>query len=138
MNVLIDTNVVLTYVMSREDKYKDAIEEVMGLCAEDKIQGYIAFHTLSTMWYVLGKDFKDIRREMMKGICGFLMVVGCNQQAVLKALDNEEFKDFEDNLQDECAVASMSEYIVTCNVRDFTQSKIKAVTPEEFLRNVSI
>ena len=30
-------------------------------------------------------------------------------------------KDFEDNLQDECVVASMSEYIITCNVRDFTQ-----------------
>ncbi|MDO5418329.1 MAG: PIN domain-containing protein [Lachnospiraceae bacterium] len=52
---------------------------------------------------------------------------------VLAALQNKVFSDFEDCLQAECALSCEAEYIVTRNIKDFENSNIKAVTPDEFL-----
>ena len=38
-----------------------------------------------------------------------------NAKKILAALENEKFVDFEDCLQEECAVESMADYIVTIN-----------------------
>ena len=51
MRVLIDTNVALTYVSGREDLYSKEIDTIMHKCADDEIDGAIALHSLSTIWY---------------------------------------------------------------------------------------
>ena len=51
----------------------------------------------------------------------------------LSAVQNIDFRDFEDCLQDKCAQAVHANYIITRNVADFVHSSVKAVTPEEFL-----
>ena len=73
---------------------------------------------------------------MLRSLCTVLSVVGLNQEDVLSALDREEIQDFEDCLQDQCAQDIEAEYIVTCNIRDFSNSKIPAVTPMDFLKLV--
>ena len=55
MAVLIDTNILLNYITNREDKYLNESVRIVELCALGKLNGYIAFHTLSTLWYVLRK-----------------------------------------------------------------------------------
>ena len=49
-------------------------------------------------------------------ICKILTVVGADQGEVIKAIENSDFKDFEDCLQDRCAVSVAADYIVTRNV----------------------
>lgn len=44
-----------------------------------------------------------------------------------------DFKDFEDCIQDECAVAVNADCIVTCNVKDFGNAKTKIYNPDEFV-----
>ena len=51
MKALIDTNVALTYASGREDPFSDATDAIMLMCAQEKIEGAIAFHSLSTIWY---------------------------------------------------------------------------------------
>ena len=53
---------------------------------------------------------------------------------LVSAVLNFDFADFEDCVQDECAAAINADYIITGNVKDFQSSKVKAVTPEEFLK----
>lgn len=53
---LIDTNVIINFITKRDDPYKDACFEVMKLCAEDAFEGYVAFHSLSIIWYVIRKQ----------------------------------------------------------------------------------
>lgn len=38
-----------------------------------------------------------------------------------------------DCLQDECAKGIGADYIITRNIKDFEQSKVPAITPEQFL-----
>lgn len=47
MKVLIDANVLLTYVTLRADAYATEAAQIINMCATGKVKGYIAFHTLS-------------------------------------------------------------------------------------------
>lgn len=55
MAVLIDTNVLLNYITNRNDKYINESIKIVKFCALGKLSGYIAFHTLSTLWYCIEK-----------------------------------------------------------------------------------
>ena len=46
-----------------------------------------------------------------------------------KILGADRFRDFEDCLQTECALATNAEYIVTRNKKDFANSPIVTVQP---------
>ncbi len=134
MVLLLDTNVLLNYVTKREDKYKDESLELMRLCISGKFDGYMAFHSISTMWYILIKmKPADEVRFWLSRLCEVVCVIGADHQQVLSAIKNANFSDLEDCLQDECAVKARADYIVTCNISDFRSSKVPAVTPAEVL-----
>lgn len=53
---------------------------------------------------------------------------------IISAIDNEQFLDFEDFLQEECATAETVDYIVTRNLADFKQSRVQVIEPDEFVK----
>lgn len=59
-----------------------------------------------------------------------------NEKKIVAALENNAFSDFEDGLQEECAVESMADYIVTRNPADFKHSRVKVILPDELLREL--
>lgn len=131
MVVLIDTNVIIDYYCEREEFYKYS-KAVMEWCSEDNVNGYVAFHSISNIWFILRKLPDKTRREILLNICKILTVAGADQNEVIKAIENSDFKDFEDCLQDRCAVSISADYIVTRNVKDFAAAETKAITPEKF------
>lgn len=134
MVVLIDTNVALDFLAMREPYYSDA-KNIIRMCAEERIEGYLAFHSLPNIFYILRKSYSEAdRRKMLKKICLVLKVTGASHEKVCAAIENHEFSDFENCLQDECAQEVSADYIVTRNVEDFRFSKVKAVTPHDFLK----
>jgi predicted nucleic acid-binding protein len=133
MVILIDTNVILDFLSVREPYFKQS-KAVIRLCAEDRVNGYMAFHSLPNVYYILRRNYDDKqRREMLRKICSVLQVTGASHERVCNAVDREDFSDFEDCLQDECAKEVKADYIVTRNVKDFQHAEVQAVTPEEFL-----
>lgn len=135
---LIDTNVIINFITKRDDPYKDECYEVMKLCAENIFDGYIAFHSLSIIWYVIRKQETEEKvRVWLNNICDILTVTGATHEQVREAVNNFNFHDFEDCLQDECAVHINADYIVTCNTKDFKQSKTMVVTPDAFLKIIT-
>lgn len=133
MVVLIDANVILDYVASREPFCHDAYQ-IMKMCHSKKVKGYIAFHSVSIIWYTLRKFLPDVseRRFWMQKILQAVRVTGASHEAVVRAVAMENFKDFEDCLQDRCAEAVDAQYIVTRNGKDFQESIVPAITPAEF------
>jgi hypothetical protein len=61
---------------------------------------------------------------------------GCREGVDLFQIEEpiEQFLDFEDCLQEECAVAETVNYIVTRNPADFKQSSVKVIEPDEFVK----
>lgn len=70
---------------------------------------------------------------MLKKLCLVLQVTGASHESVCDAIERDDFPDFEDCLQDECAKEILADFIVTRNKDDFRYSKVKAITPHEFL-----
>lgn len=133
MVVLVDTNVIIDYLASREPFYY-ASSEIITKCAQKDLIGYIAFHSIPNLWYILRKVPEDKRREWIIDVCNLLRVAGVSHEEVVKAIRMKDFKDFEDCLQDRCAISVGAEYIITRNTEDFVGSEVQAVLPEDFLK----
>ena len=137
IKALIDTNIVFTFLSGRNDPHAEACEKTMMLCAGEKVDGYIALHSLSTIWYLTRKAPDSIRRAYIQKICCLLTVCGTDNEALLTAVNNTDFKDFEDAMQDCCAADADCDVIVTENISDFADhSIITAVSPEQFLKMI--
>ena len=134
--ILIDTNILLDYFLTREPFYEDA-EKIVRICVDGRAQGCIAAHTISNMFFILRKDYSvSERRTILSNLCKIFDVEGIDKEKLLAGLQNETFSDFEDCLQMECAKAYKAEYIVTRNVADYKTSEITAVTPSEYLEKI--
>ena len=136
MVALIDTNVAINYLTNRTDENSIASSRIITLCGEGAVDGYIAGHSVPVIWYVLRKYPEKDRRNAVRNLCTVLSVAGVSQEDVMTALDRDDFSDFEDCLQDQCAQDIDADYIVTCNVRDYGHSIIPAISPADFLSKV--
>ena len=134
MNVLMDANVIITYLTRREDPFIHEIDDLFLLFAEKRLNGYVALQSISAVWYILRKYPDANRRHYLQQICGLLKLAVTDMETIQQALANTAFRDFEDNLQDCCAQSVHADYIVTANVHDYEgHSVVKAVTPAELL-----
>lgn len=135
MKILIDTNVIIDFLLSREP-FQQAAARILTACAKRELTGYLAFHSVPNIWYVLRKVPENKRRAWLLDICSFLQIVGVSHSDVVKAIEMRNFADFEDCLQDRCAESVGANYIVTRNVQDFAASVIPAITPTEFWQKI--
>ncbi len=136
MVLLIDTNVILDHLISRQP-FMDAASSILRLCFEQKCAGYVAAHSITNIFYITRKYFSiSKRKKMLIELCEFIDVVGIQKEQVVDALLNEYFDDLEDGLQIECACTIHADFIVTRNLADFSASPIPAILPEDFLQKM--
>ncbi len=136
MVVLVDTNIIIDALANREP-YADNAKKILEKCAAREVTGILAAHSIPNMFYIFRKNFsQDERRFLLKNLCNIFKISDLNAKKILAALENEKFVDFEDCLQEESAVESMADYIVTRNPADFANSRVKVILPEEFLKKL--
>ena len=134
MKILVDTNIILDVLLKREP-HNRAAQVIMTKCAEREITGYLAAHSILNIFYVLRKEYSQAeRRKFIRNLCEIFRISDLNAEKIMLAIDNEQFSDFEDCLQEECAVAETVDYIVSRNLADFKQSRVKVVEPDEFMK----
>ena len=133
MKVLIDTNIIMDYLSNRQPFF-DMADKIIDLCSnDDRVQSYLAAHTITNIFYLLRKHFSiDKRREVILDLFEAFHIVPIDEEKLFNALQNREFKDFEDCLQVECAKSIKVDYIITRDAKDFANSEITFLTPEEF------
>jgi hypothetical protein len=71
-------------------------------------------------------------------LCTIFDIEGIDKSKLISSLSNEDFSDFEDCLQMECAKIYGADYIITRNVADFTISEVKAIEPRDYVQNYVI
>lgn len=134
MTILVDTNVVLDLLLKREP-YNIAAQTIITKCAEREVIGYLAAHSIPNLLYILRKNYtQKERRKFIKNLCDIFRISDLNEEKIISAIDNEDFTDFEDCLQEECAVEAMADYIVTRNPEDYKGSRVKVILPDEFVK----
>lgn len=132
--ILIDTNVLIDYLLEREPFFEDAKEVILS-CVDGKAKGCIAAHSIPNIFFILRKDYSaKERREVLSNLCSIFDVEGIDKAKLLAGLSNEDFSDFEDCLQMECAKSYGADYIVTRNVADYVASEVKAIEPKDYMK----
>ncbi len=135
MKVLIDTNVILDVLCKRDGFYEDAAK-IMKYCEVNKVTGVISALTIPNIVYILRKEL-DMQKakEVIEKLQLVFVVADLKNDDIKKAL-SMDFKNFEDALQSACASRINADYIITRNIRDFVNSKVKALKPTEFLERI--
>ncbi|MBQ3968636.1 MAG: PIN domain-containing protein [Lachnospiraceae bacterium] len=136
MKILIDTNVMLDFLTKRKPYY-DAAKSVIAGCTAGIAEGYIAAHSVINSFYILRKDYTpEQRRAILKDFLTLVKVVGIDATMISRSLLREDFPDYEDCLQSECAAECSAEYIITRNISDFENSVVTPLSPEQFLKMI--
>lgn len=132
MKVLVDTNVVMDALEGAGEFY-EASYKAMEICARKLATGYLAAHSITNLFYLLRKRFSnDECRDILLNLFNIFQIEQIDSTKLRTALENREFKDFEDCLQMECAKATHAELIVTRDKRFMADSSVRCITPMEF------
>lgn len=137
IKVLIDTNVILDWIMVREPNASNA-RMIMEQCLFGQVQGFVTSHSLTDLFYILRKDYSvEKRKQLLRLLCEGMNVVPETRQTIMQALNRRECQDIEDALQMQCAKEAKADYIITQNLKDFRTSEVKVICEEEFCKMIS-
>jgi len=136
MEILIDTNIVLDWILEREPFLQNA-KNVMEPCIRGEMQGYLTAHTILNIFYIARK-WKSIedRKEILLMLCQKFNIIGIDRQTIIDSLQNKKWDDLEDGLQMHCAFTESLDYIITRDPKGFVHSRVKTFSPTAFLEHV--
>ena len=137
MQILLDTNVLINWLVEENIKHKEASRLVLS-CLMDGVKGFVTSHSLSDAFYVLRKYHPAIeqRRKFILIMVQNFTILTESSDLFLEALADENFFDLEDALQMKCAENAHLDYIVTENLKDFKNSKIPAISISDALNKI--
>ena len=134
--LLVDTNVVLDLLAKREPFY-DSAAKLFSLADKKKISLSISSLTFANTSYVLTRlKTADRSREILRRFRVLVKVLTLDDKVIDLALNDLSFKDFEDGLQYYSALENGQDMIITRDLRDFKESRIPVMTPEEYLISI--
>ena len=131
MKLFLDTNILIDITANREPFSKWAIN-----IFKDSKKGKWKLHTSSasilTTYYIIEKQIGSSQaKRILKILLNRLEVQDITKRELLTGLTTN-FKDYEDSVQHECAkLCKRIDYIITRNKKDFKNSIITVMSPEE-------
>ncbi len=133
MNAVIDTCVVVDFLQDRKP-FSDTANAVFIAAASDSFEAFITANSVSDIYYLLFRSLHDDRKchKVISDLFELVDILDATSLDCKKALLSK-LKDYEDALLDEIAVRSGMDCIITRNIKDFAESNVRALTPEEFL-----
>ena len=132
MKVLIDTNVILDVLCSRESFVKFS-SIVWKYCEVIRIKGYISALSVPDIVYILRKELIPEKTKQVIDTLFLIFNVADLRTSDLKKAGAMKSGDYEDALQMICAERIRADYIVTRNTSDFAGSRVPVITPYELV-----
>jgi predicted nucleic acid-binding protein len=133
MRILIDTNVVLDFLLQRDPFFQDA-ERLFQAISQDRVVGYVTATTLTDIFYIARRHTKSIEKARLAVSETLTAMAVCPvDRGVLETALSSNCADFEDAVQIFSAVAQGLDAIVTRNQKDFIGSNLPIYSPTELL-----
>lgn len=133
MKILIDTNVIIDALTSREP-WNESSEKIFIMAANHIINMYITASSATDIYYLVRKHLHDtnMAKQIMGklySLTGILEVTGSDCVDALAS----PITDYEDAVVARVAANAEMDYIVTRNVKDFQKGMVKVILPGEFI-----
>ena len=129
--IFLDTNIIVDLIADRKPFSKYSIE-IFKKAEEKKIKLFTSSHSIATTHYLLKKYLEEkILRDVLYNLLDYVTVIAVDTDVLKKGLRSKH-KDFEDSIQILCAsTVEKIDCIVTRNTKDFRDSEILVLTPDE-------
>ena len=133
MRALIDTNIILDFLLQREPFFQDA-ELLFQAINTEQVLGYVTATTLTDIFYIARRQTRSFEkaRQAVSEIL-IAMVICPVDRDVLESALNSNLVDFEDAVQLFSAVAQGLDTIITRDVQGFSRSPIPVLSTKELL-----
>lgn len=136
MRVLIDTNIVLDFLLQREPFFQDA-ELLFQAIDEGEVIGYITATTLTDIFYISRRHTRSLEqaRQAVSETLTAMAICPVDRAVLELALDSR-LNDFEDAVQIFSAVTQGLEAIVTRDSQGFSSSPMPVLSIQELLQQL--
>lgn len=121
-------------MLAKREPFYKAAAHILRLSESGKLSAYMTASTVTDIFYILGRHISD-KEPLMETIQRLLIVVDVTdvlKSDILKAFELD-ISDYEDALLARCAKRINADYIITRNSRDFRDSPVTPITPDDFL-----
>lgn len=134
MKVFVDTNVILDILIEERRRSFPDSRNAVATAIKDNSNCYISASTVTDIYYILRKAMRSSENatDAVKRLLRIVSIADVNAQDIEHAL-RTDMPDFEDGVVDAVAYRHGCSYILTRNTCDYTDSRVPAITPTEFL-----
>ena len=132
MKVFLDADVIIDVATQRLPFYNDS-SKILSLIERGDFTGATSPVVLVNLFYIARK-LLDIKaaKDYIKKLLTLLEIISVSKSEVQEAAESD-FSDFEDAVQNFSAISASVDVIITRNTKDFKNSTIKVLTPQDFL-----
>ena len=131
MRLLIDANILVDVLQKRLPHY-DYSAQIWNLCANHEVEGIVSSLTFASIVYVMRKHLNAETICQVAEMLTQVFTVADFTSDAMQAAAQLRWRDYEDAIQAVTAKRLGADYIITRNVKDFTDSPVPFVTPEIF------
>ncbi|MDD2277791.1 MAG: PIN domain-containing protein [Bacteroidales bacterium] len=129
---LIDTNIIIDLLAKREPFDQEA-RKLFSFADKKKVSLFTSALSIANVNYVLLRKIKPEKaKQILRKLKLLVGILSLDEKVISLALNDNEFKDFEDGLQYYSALENNIEIILTRNLKDFENSKIPVMTAGQF------
>lgn len=134
MRILIDTNVVIDALTSREPWNENA-EKIFIMAANNIIDMNITAGSATDIYYLVRKYLHNTEtaKQIMVKLYSLAGILDVTESDCMEALASP-ISDYEDAVIEQVSRRSGIDYIVTRNQKDYKEGVMKVILPEEFIK----
>lgn len=136
MNVLIDTCVIIDTFQQRQPFCAES-NRIFLAAATNQINGCITSKAIADIYYLTHKYLHDDAktRKALKTVFSVFAVLDTTANDCFNALSSP-MKDYEDAIMAETAKRENMDCIVTRNVKDYADARVRVLSPAELLEMI--
>ncbi len=131
----LDTNIVLDLLANREPFYVDSAR-LFSMADKKEIRLCVSALTFANTNYILLHSKKpEEAKQILRKLKLIVQVLPLDEKIIELALNDTDFKDYEDALQYYTAIENGSDALITRNLRDFRKANIPVLTADQYLQS---
>lgn len=130
--IFADNDVIIDFLIKRGPFFYE-IKAIFQLAAERRLKIHISSVTVVNANYIVERAETGAKAlNKTEKLVKLFHILNVGDSTIKKALASN-FNDFEDAVQNACAMESNIDILITRNVKDYRQSTLSIMTPKEFL-----
>lgn len=133
MKILVDTNVIIDALTSREP-WNISAEKIFLLGANNIVDMYITASSATDIYYLIRKHLHNVKaaKQVMGKLYSLMGILEVTGMDCLEAIISPVV-DYEDAVVEKVAYRKDMDYIVTRNIKDYQNGSVEAILPDDFI-----